>query len=206
MAGWVEEHPNVRLPLMPSHRRSQSNAPAVAASRSPPWKSKCIIGLRVEYEALCGRKTQAISSLALGPVQRLVGSSEEVLVAEVSVVGGADAYRHRARLTRAEDDRAVPDDADITLSQGDPSIEGRVRQHEHEFLAAPSGGDIPDSKHALQAMGYLPEHGVTTRVTVPIIYELEVVNIEHENGERSLMAPCRGDLGPQSIFTMTAVV
>ena len=90
----------------------------------------------------------------------------------------------------------------------EPERVARVaRGHDHaELLAAQAADDVRGADDALQQVGELDEHEVAEAVAVDVVHALEVVEVEHEHGDRVVRPAGAVQLGTEPVVEVAVVV
>ncbi len=102
---------------------------------------------------------------------------------------GADADGDRnanARAARSND--VVGDELAQPFAGGDRAVEGRLRQHQREFLAAQASGNIGRALLLLQYVGDSLDDVVADVMAVSVVDRLEVVDVAHQQRHRPAIA------------------
>ncbi|HEY2897389.1 MAG TPA: hypothetical protein VGJ12_09655, partial [Gemmatimonadaceae bacterium] len=146
--------------------------------------------LHIRVEVLVGKSNDTIPSGRLGDVERIVGGLHELLPGVNTRVGkcrhaGADAARQHAPLvfelmrlyllTRAFGERH-------------PGVEHGARKKDHEFLSPVTADPVDVACGVLEELRELGEHEIADLVAVRIVHLLEVVDVEHDDGQRLVQA------------------
>ena len=79
------------------------------------------------------------------------------------------------------------------------------REDDEKFLAADSADDIRAARRVPQDDRDLPENGVAAVVAVGVIYFLEVIHVQHRDGERPAIPLCQRPLLFQTRHRMPAI-
>ena len=87
------------------------------------------------------------------------------------------------------------------------SVGGVARRHDHaELLAAQAADDVGDPERRPEQLRELDEHLVAGPVPVHVVHALEVVDVEHEHGDRVVRAARARQLGAQALVEVAVVV
>ena len=82
-----------------------------------------------------------------------------------------------------------------------------ARGHDHaELLAAEPADDVRGAHDALEEVGQLDEHEVAEAVAVDVVHPLEVVEVEHEHGDRVVRPARPVQLGAKAVVEVAVVV
>ena len=126
------------------------------------------------------------ASHALGLVERRVG--------EVEQPGGRVGVGRPGRdaggaVQREAVDRQPADQRPGALGDAERLVGAHVGQQDPELLAAQAADEVVRAAHRLaQLGGHLAQHLVTVRVPAGVVEELEVVEVEHDDGGRARRA------------------
>ena len=132
----------------------------------------------------------AVTPLALGLIQRGVGlGAQRVGPARCRRFPSPGPYRADAD---TDLDAGVGEAAAQAARERAGAARVGVRQKQRELVAPDSVGAISRPRLA-QDLGDVPEHRVAVRMPVAVVDELEVVDIQHDQGQRILIARRGGD-------------
>jgi hypothetical protein len=86
-------------------------------------------------------------------------------------------------------------------------VAGVARGHDHaELLAAEAADDVRGADDPAEEVGELDEHDVADAVAVDVVHALEVVEVEHEDGDRVVRPACPVQLGAEAVVEVAVVV
>src|SRR6185312_982439 len=85
-------------------------------------------------------------------------------------------------------------------------LEGRLGEDDRELVAAHAAGDVGAANDEAQPLGDLGEHGVPSEVTDLLVDPLEVVEVEEQHGEATVVAVRPLDLVGQGLVEVAPVV
>ncbi len=103
-------------------------------------------------------------------------------------------------------------DVDLAQSLGEPSgeperVAGVARRHDHaELLAADAADDVGAANGVARDARDLNQHLVADAVAVHVVDALEVVEVEHQHGDRVVRARCARQLCTQALVEVAVVV
>ena len=123
---------------------------------------------------------------ALGLVERRVGEVEQ---ARGRVRVGRPRRDARRAVQREAVDRQPADQRAGALGDAERLVGVHVGQQDPELLAAQAADEVVRAAHRLaQLGGHLAQHLVAVRVPAGVVEELEVVEVEHDDGGRARRA------------------
>ncbi|CAM2160677.1 hypothetical protein PT2222_80261 [Paraburkholderia tropica] len=135
----------------------------------------------------------AVAPAFLRDVEPPVGDLQQRFVVR-GAVGGTDRHadrhreRNRFRMRRARGPgemlRVHLDRESHALGHGAGGREIGARQQRREFLAAETRGHVHAAQVRAQDLREQREHGVAGCVAVAVVHALEIVDVEHQHGER----------------------
>ncbi len=105
--------------------------------------------------------------------------------------GHADADRDlesELAARRLHDHGRAPEDPPEVLGAGHAAVEVRLRHHQEELLAAVPADGVDRANVVPQDGGHVPQHLVTDGVAVGVVDPLEVIDVEHRDAQRPLVA------------------
>ena len=135
----------------------------------------------------------------LGRVHRGIGVAHERLHPELRAEPAHDPDRDRHRQARvAFDGEALAlDERAQLLGQDGPLLDVGLGQDQHEFLAAVAAQQVAGAHVGAQELGDPAQDDVAGGVPVGVVDDLEMVDIDEGDRERSVVAGGSFDLGEQ---------
>ena len=85
-------------------------------------------------------------------------------------------------------------------------VQGRLRQDDGELVAADPARDVGRADDRAHAVGRLGEDGVAGEVADPVVDRLEVVEVEHDQGQPPRVAAAARDLALERLVEVASVV
>ena len=130
-----------------------------------------------------------VAAGALGPVERLVGLGDQLVDRLVGTAGDRDPDRDADRVDAEALEVERPDGDAHALADVERDVGRRVAQQDDELLAAVAGrhvvlADGRDDRAADRAQDL-----VAGRVTVRVVEDLELVDVDHQHADRVIGAP-----------------
>ena len=152
-------------------------------------------------------RDHAVSSAALGRVERLVRGADQIgdaLGRNVRVCGHPEADGDRERLRCVLEHRAL-DQAAQPLGE-----DGRVRQldaaaDDRELFAAVAREHVFGAHRGLRHLGQASEHVVAGDVAEVVVHALEEIDVEHHQREHRAVALGERELGLETLEEMALV-
>src|SRR6476659_10136416 len=145
--------------------------------------------LTARHDSVGGaRHVPAVATPTLGHVQRPVGRPHQGRGRGALLREGRSADRDRdvERWLALGQERLAPDRLADALGELGRALDRGLRQHHHELLAAVAGERVDLADLLLHPVLELAEHAVTSGVAGPVVDQLEVVEVQHQHGERSV--------------------
>ena len=148
-----------------------ASSPRLSGVRTSPSRSTSWVG----------RGGHPVATLGLRSVQRHVGLPQEL-------VGRTDT--HRAAYADGDRNGVVTEVDGVRsnrcsdpLGQRQCSIEIGLRRDDHELLPAPPSGEVAVADRRLDPAGELPQHLVASEMPLFVVDPLEVIDVQHQDGE-----------------------
>ena len=140
----------------------------------------------------------------LGGIQAAVGGGELVPVAPVLRIDGhATADRERGQLLRRRRRGGYCGTQAVGNRQGIGA--GHAVQQHHEFLAADAANSIVAAAAAIQHLRHVAQRGIALQVAVRVVDALEMVDVEHDQGEGAPLALGAARLGEEALQRGAAI-
>ena len=98
-----------------------------------------------------------------------------------------------------------PSAARRRLSQVGLSVAG-LGQHQQELVGAVAAGEVAVAQQGAQLVGPLAQHGVAARLAHRLVDRGEAVDVEHDEGDRTLVTARAGQLEAGVLAQMAEVV
>src|SRR5919106_3528386 len=149
-----------------------------------------------------------VAALELGLVEGLVGGPQQLL-GRGGVLGEAgqadgDGQPHPPTVAVAAERLAVGGPAEL-LGHGQAALQVGLGQDEHELLAAVAGEGVDVADAAGDPAPELDQHLVAPLVAEAIVDQLEVVDVQHEQGQDAAEAAGALDLLLEAAFEVAVV-
>ena len=94
-----------------------------------------------------------------------------------------------------------------TLADSRGALHGRARQDDGELLAPVARHEVhPLSRLRLDPHRHVAQHGVAGAMPEPVVVGLEVVDVDHQQRQRQLVALRAGDLLREAVVEVAVVV
>src|SRR5207245_6779039 len=131
-----------------------------------------------------------VAPAGLGHVQRAVGHADDLLpaqrvelLAEERVAGEADGAGGADHTALADLEDVLGHAGADALGQLDQAVAAEVAGHEQELVAAPAHDDVRAAAARLEQVAELAQHGVAGGVAGGVVDGLEVVEVDHHEGQ-----------------------
>ena len=136
---------------------------------------------------LRARAFDSVSPVRFGLVHRGIGRSQKriELIPMVGKGGNADARGHR-EIGRIRHLHLLDGNA-ATLGGSKGLLQVGARKKNHELLAAEAPDDVIGAKRGLNGMRRVPEDAVAERMPMCVVDALEVIEVDHQDGKRSIL-------------------
>ena len=86
------------------------------------------------------------------------------------------------------------------------AVHGGVGHQHHEFFTPIAAGEVGGTNRALEAFGNGRQHRVACGMTKGVVEAFEVVDVNHENGERLTTVATADEQALQGVFHVAPVV
>src|SRR5690606_6680810 len=100
----------------------------------------------------------------------------------------------------------IGDGAPNSLGEMSARVLGRARQQDHELFAAIASRDIAVANDALDPPRDLTQHLVADEMPVTVVDALEMIDVDHEAGQRLALAPAARELLAEAAREVAAIV
>src|SRR5207248_2037247 len=87
-----------------------------------------------------------------------------------------------------------------------PGVDYSAREKDHEFLPPVTPHAVNVARDMLEQLRELREHDVANLVTVLVVHPLEVIDVEHDEGERLVQASRVLEHLIEALIQMAAIV
>ncbi len=141
----------------------------------------------------------AVATERLGGVHRRIGAVDDHVQLQLrpGASGNADADGGPDLLVAGDAQRLAHDQVAQLLGDADGVLRGRLRQDEHELLAAVASEGVTGPHGAADEARHLAQHGVAGVVPVDVVDRLEAVDVDERDAERLVVARRALDLRMQ---------
>jgi hypothetical protein len=100
-------------------------------------------------------------------------------------------------------DGFVSDDGTQPLRR--PIVQAGIRQQDGELLTAISSDQVTLTDHSRESLPHGANHVVPRGMTVGVVHQLEVIDVDHQHCQRAVAACCAGDVAVGGFEEVTSV-